>query len=312
MKKLAYGVIGFGPVGRVVAAHLVQAGHQVSVLVRRPSDLALLKAKPLVITGQVNVSAQLNHCYSELADFIASKPDVIYICTKSTDSKALLEDIAALHPAEQTLFVSCQNGIDVEDQIRAVFGRKRALRQVLNMGCSMSAENEVTVNFFMQHYISDLPLGAVYAQQIADDLTEAGFPTQVKTDYRVEIFKKAILNSSLGGLCAVTRQTMSHVMDRADMYALVKQAVVEGISIAHAMDIAIQSDFVEQAMVYFHHAGNHKPSILVDIEKKRKTENDYLCGKLTEYAQQYGVKCTLIPILSTLIKTIESNYDAEL
>ncbi len=26
--------------------------------------------------------------------------------------------------------------------------------------------------------------------------------------------------------------------------------------------------------------------------------------------EEYGVKCTLIPILSTLIKTIESNYDA--
>ena len=94
------------------------------------------------------------------------------------------------------------------------------------------------------------------------------------------------------------------------MYALVKQAVMEGISIAHAMDISIQSDFVEQAMIYLKNGGDHKPSILVDIEKKRKTENDYLCGKLTTYAEEYGVKCTLIPILSTLIKTIESNYDA--
>ncbi len=310
MKKLAYGVIGFGPVGRVVSAYLAQADHQVSVLTHRASDIELIKSTPLVIKGQANATAHLSYCYSELTDFIDSKPDVIYMCTKSTDSRAILEDIAALNPPKELLFVSCQNGLDVEDQIKEVFGRKRALRQVLNMGCCMSGPNEVTVSFFMQHYISDIPFGAVYAQQIANDLTASGFPTQVKTDYRVEIFKKAILNSSLGCFCAITRQTMSHVMERPDMYALVKQAVVEGIAIAHAMDISIQSDFVEQAMIYLGNGGNHKPSILVDIENKRKTENDYLCGKLTSYAEEYGVKCKLIPILSTLIKAIESNYDA--
>jgi len=310
MEPLSYGVIGFGPVGRVVAAHLAQAKFRVSVLTHCSSDLEILKSTPLVIKGAANATAQLTHCYSKLSEFIESKPDVIYICTKSTDSRVLLENIFKLNPPQKTLFVSCQNGLDVEEQIRDVFGRKRALRQVLNMGCSISGPNEVTVNFFMQHYISDLPLGAIYAQQIANDLSSARFPTQVKTDYRVEIFKKAILNSSLGTLCAVTRQTMSHVMQRPDMVSLVKQVVVEGIAIAHAMDIAIHGDFVEQAMIYLNNGGDHKPSILVDVEKKRKTENEYLCGKLNEYAQTYGVKCTLIPILSALIKTIESKYDA--
>lgn len=310
MEPLSYGVIGFGPVGRVVAAHLAQAKFKVSVLTHRSSDLEMLKSKPLVIKGATTATAQMTHSFSELSEFIDSKPEVIYICTKSIDSRQILEKIFDLNPPQKTLFVSCQNGLDVEQQIRDVFGRKRALRQVLNMGCRISGQNEVTVNFFMQHYISDLPLGAVYAQQIADDLTSAGFPTQVKTDYRIEIFKKAILNSSLGSLCAITRQTMSHVMQRPEMATLVKQAVVEGISIAHAMDIAIQNDFVDQAMIYLNNGGDHKPSILVDVEKKRKTENEYLCGKLNDYAQAYGVKCTLIPILSTLIKTIESNYDA--
>ena len=204
------------------------------------------------------------------------------------------------------LFISCQNGLDVEEQIRNVFGRKRALRLVLNMGCSISAPNEVKVNFFMPHILSDLPLGAAYAQQIANDLSSSGFPTQVKTDYRVETFKKAILNSSLGALCGVTRQSMSFVMARADMRELVKQVIKEGVAVAHAMNISIQGDFVEQAMLYQDQGGDHKPSILLDIENGHKTENDYHCGKITEYAKAYGVKIKLIPVISTLLKTIES------
>ncbi len=306
MKKLTYGVIGFGPVGRVITAHLLQADFQVSVLTKSETAADKLKSKPLVIKGQTNATASITHCYSNLKLFIETKPDVVFICTKNVDSPNLLKQIAALEPDPKMLFVSCQNGIDVEEQISQVFGRKRALRVVLNMGCSIAADNEVMVNFFMPHFISDLPLGAVYAQQIANDLTQAKFPTQVKTDYRVETFKKALLNSSLGSLCAVTRQTMSFVMSLPDMRELVKQIVQEGVLVAQAMNISIQTDFVDQAMLYLEKGGNHKPSILVDIENNRKTENDYHCGKLTEYAKAYGVTIKLIPIISTLIKTIES------
>jgi len=306
MTTLTYGVIGFGPVGRVIAAHLLQANYKVSVLTRSSEQAKQLMASPLTVKGEASASAQITDCYSDLSDFINSKPNVLLICTKNTDSLALLKKIEELKPPKEMLFVSCQNGIDVENQISEIFGRKRALRLVLNMGCSISGDNEVTVNFFMPHYLSDLPLGAMYAQQIADELTDSGFATQVKTDYRIETFKKALLNSSLGSLCAVTRQTMSFVMARSDMRKLVKQIVEEGIAVAHAMDISIQSDFAEQAMLYLEKGGDHKPSILMDIENGKKTENDYHCGKLAEYAETHGLKLKLIPVISTLIKTIES------
>ncbi len=306
MKPLSYGIIGFGPVGRVIATHLLQADYKVSVLVRNTADVDKLQSGELKIQGAAVASAKVTHCYSELSIFLETKPDVIFICTKSPDSMELLKKIADLNPDHKTLFVSCQNGLDVEDQIRQVFGRKRALRLVLNMGCSISGDNEVTVNFFMPHFISDLPLGAIYAQKIADDLSTAKFITQVKTDYRVETFKKALLNSSLGSLCAITRQTMSFVMSRPDTRALVKQIIQEGICVAQAMDISIQSEFVEQAMVYLDRGGDHKPSILIDVENNRPTENGYHCGKLAEYAEELGIKLKLIPVISTLIKTIES------
>ena len=86
MEPLTYGVIGFGPVGRVVAAHLCQADFSVSVLTHKPSEIDRLLSEPLKIIGKTTAVAQLTKCYSDLAEFLASKPDVIFICTKSTDS----------------------------------------------------------------------------------------------------------------------------------------------------------------------------------------------------------------------------------
>lgn len=95
-------------------------------------------------------------------------------------------------------------------------------------------------------------------------------------------------------------------MGRDYMKDMVAQVVTEGIRIAQAMNIPINDDFLDHALSYLEKGGNHKPSILIDIENNKTTENEYLCGKLTRYAEEYGVEVTLIPIIYHLIKTTES------
>jgi 2-dehydropantoate 2-reductase len=204
------------------------------------------------------------------------------------------------------LFVSCQNGLDVEDQIIKLFGPGRALRMVLNMGCGMVDESEIRVSFAMRHFISDVAtVNSHLIQQIARDLSSANFPTEADEFYRVAVFKKALLNSSMGSICALTRQTMAFVMSQPDLRKLIRQMLDEGIRIANAMDVPIADEFLEEAMTYLANGGEHKPSILVDIEMGRKTENDYHCGKLVEYARRYGVDVTVTPVIYSLIKTLE-------
>ena len=178
----------------------------------------------------------------------------------------------------------------------------------INMGCGKSSENVVRVSFAMRHYLSLMPdIEEKIIHQIAQDFTTAGVCLEVRTDYRTEVFKKALLNSSLGCLCALTRHTMSNIFRRDYMKNMISQIITEGIHIAQAMNIPLKDDYLEDAMSYLNKGGNHKPSILVDIENKAVTENEYLCGKLTQYAKEYGVEVTLIPIIYNLIKATETS-----
>ncbi len=305
--KTHYGIIGFGPVGRVFAAHLLQAGHRVSVLYRNPNVAIAMRGHPLGVQGELTASAQVTDLYSNLQDFLDTDMKVILICTKSADSLTLLKEIKTMNYREDIIFLSCQNGLDTEHQISDIFGPGHTLRMSVNMGCGKSSENMVRVSFAMRHYLSLMPdIDATLIHQIAADFTNSGLDLEVREDYRTEVFKKALLNSSLGSLCALTRKTMSNVMRRAYMRKMVAQIVGEGIRIAQAMNIHITDDFLEDALSYLEKGGNHKPSILIDIENNKVTENEYMCGKLTHYAEQYGVEVTLIPIIYNLIKTTES------
>ncbi len=306
--KTHYGIIGFGPVGRVFATHLAEKGHRISVLYRNPTVRIAMRGHPLVIKGELNASAEITDLYDDMQEFLDTDMDVILLCTKSSDSPGILKSIKALNYKENILFLSCQNGLDTEHQISDIFGPGHALRMSVNMGCGKSSENVVRVSFSMCHYLSLMPdIDENIIHQIADDFTEAGTCLEVRADYRTEVFKKALLNSSLGSLCAITRHTMSNIMGRDYMKQMVAQIVSEGIRIAQAMNIPIEDKFLDDALSYLEKGGNHKPSILNDIENSKVTENEYLCGMLARYAEQYGVEVTMIPIIYNLIKTTESS-----
>ncbi|PCI50929.1 MAG: hypothetical protein COB49_03175 [Alphaproteobacteria bacterium] len=306
--KTHYGIIGFGPVGRVFAAHLAQSGHRVSVLYRDPTVRIAMRGHPLVIKGELNASADVTELYNDMQEFLDTGMEVILICTKSSQSPGILKTIKALNYRKDIIFLSCQNGLDTEHQISDVFGPGHTLRMSVNMGCGKSSENVVRVSFAMCHYLSLMPdVDEKIIHRIAADFTEAGTCLEVRADYRTEVFKKALLNSSLGSLCALTRHTMSNIMGRDYMKSMVAQIINEGIRIAQAMNIPIKDEFLDDALSYLEKGGNHKPSILIDIENSKVTENEYMCGRLARYAEQYGVEVTMIPIIYNLIKTTESS-----
>lgn len=306
--ELRYGVIGLGPVGVTLACHLRQAGHEVSVYDIDRNKLAVFTERPLIVSGRLNATAQLNDICFNLKDLLDKKPDVILICVKTCYSLSVLQEIKKLESNHRTVLIACQNGLDIEEQIIDTFGSHRALRMVLNMGCGLVQEHESHVIFVMKHYLSlRKPVDAPLTEKVAQDFSKAGFPTETKEDYRVEAFKKCILNSSMGTVCALTGFTMRQCMQEKVSQKMVREILREGIAVAQAMDLAIPTSYLDEAMNYLSHGGGHKPSILVDIENHRETENEYHCGKIFHYASKYGIEVPVNQTLYYLLQCLEKN-----
>jgi 2-dehydropantoate 2-reductase len=57
-------------------------------------------------------------------------------------------------------------------------------------------------------------------------------------------------------------------------------------------------------------AGDHKPSMLMDIEAGRRTEVDYINGKFVFYGQRAGVNTPFNRTLLSLVKGLESSIES--
>ncbi len=301
---MKYGIVGLGPVGAFFAASLKQQGHEVTVLCRNEHQAKNFLENPIEIEGEFQAKAQLTEIYSDIIDFSASNPDVIFICTKGHYSTSIIRQFKHLGLKDNVSFVSCQNGINVEEQISEIYGDSKTMRMILNFGCNFVTPNKVWVSFNFEHFLSSKKSTHPVDEVVYKDLLASGLSIKHVENYKEEAFKKAILNSALSSICALTRMTMKQVMAEQVLVKMVRELLREAISVGTAMGYDVD-DFLETAVSYLSKGGDHKPSMLVDIEKARVSENEYHCGQLFRYAQDLNVDVPVIQTIYYLIKNLE-------
>lgn len=314
-----YGVIGMGPVGSTLAALLAQSGQEVSVLCLKEDQKELLLQRDIRVTrgagadarekessDKLLAAARVTSAHTDPARFLGGKPQVILIATKSCDSPQLIETLKRHDPDPGTLFVSCQNGLDVENQIIDAWGSGHALRMVIHIGCHFTGEQEVHISFMGRHILSLRPeVDPVLTRTIFDHLNAAGWPIELSAEYRTEVFKKATLNSVLGNICAISQSTLKEITNDPGLLALSIDAARECIRIAKREGIEIPLSYFLQAVDGMKKTGDHYPSIVTDVQKGRKTENEFLCGRFLELARKHGLTTPLIEALYSLVRFTE-------
>lgn len=304
--SLHYGVIGLGPVGTTFAVMLGKAGHKVSVLCRNPTRAEHFKRNGLKVNGKLQGEWTPTSIVTHLDEFLHEKPDVILICVKASQSRDLVRQMKAMGVADDTMFVCCQNGIDVEDIVADVFGRRRTLRAVLNLGCNFVKVNEVWVEFCFHHILSENLEANGFDQKIAADFVAAGFDFEVRREYREDVYRKAILNTALSTACALTRLTMRQAMADPEIERMVTEIVRESLLVAEALKFpTLDHTYQEAALAYLRKGGDHKPSMLVDIEAQRNTENEFHAGAIFKLAQRFNIDVPVIQTLYYLTKNLE-------
>jgi len=114
------------------------------------------------------------------------------------------------------------------------------------------------------------------------------------------------MNACMNPVCAVTGMTMAEAMRDPIVFQLVDQLAKESIRVARANEIALGWEYYPYAINYMKNAGDHKPSMLMDIENKRRTEVDFINGKIVEYGKRVGMETPYNLMIRGLVKGLES------
>lgn len=308
--QLCIGLIGLGPVGSTLAVHLLEAGARVIGCDIDKKKVDRIKRSGILLKHTINKKSQMPEVCNSIQELAVYEPDLIIISTKAPSLNrvvSLLEEI----DNGKSFFMCAQNGIDNELVPAAVFGEERVIRMVINYAGNMSALNTVHVSFFNPpNYIAALrPQGEPMAAKICEMLNGVNLETEVPEDIQDYVWEKAILNASLSAICAITGRTMKEVMDFRDTVDVVEGIIDESVKVAEMEGIELGKKFRRFCIRYLKNAGHHRPSMLVDLDEGRRTEIDWLNGRIVDYGKKHYLPTPLNQSVTALIHLLEHSKE---
>lgn len=303
----SFAVVGAGPVGCIVAAFLSKGGYRVTLCDVIPELLDPATERGIIIEGAENMRQTVGQTVTSIDDLAKDPPDVLIITVKANALPLIASAIEGFHH-EGIYVVSWQNGIDTELELAKTLGRKAVLRAVVNYGCGLAGPAHVKMPFHHPpHFIQELdPASVPAAVAIAQAFSKSGLATEHTDQIVSMVWRKSIMNASMNPVCAVTGMTMAEAMNDPIVFEIVDALLKECIQVARANEILVGWDYYPDAVAYMRNAGNHKPSMLMDIENDRRTEIDFINGKFVDYGRQAGVKTPYNTTLKSLVKGLES------
>lgn len=299
------GVVGMGPVGAVLGAHLIEAGAYVVLCDLSQKKMDIIKKKGISLQFKFEKKIQVSEvCYS-VQELQMYDLDLVILAVKTPVLEKVVAQLAEIKTDKMFVLVA-QNGIDNELVVAREFTDQKTLRMVINYAGNIS-ENKVHVSFFNPpNYIAALmPQGEEVAQKITDLLNSVDLTTEIPEDIIDHVWQKAILNASLSAVCAITRKTMKEVMDFPKTLDLVEGIIDESVAIAEKEKIDLGKKFRRYSIRYLKNAGHHRPSMLVDLENGDRTEIDQLNGKIVDYGRKHYLPTPLNQSVTALVHLLE-------
>ncbi len=302
----SFAVVGAGPVGCIVAAFLAKGGYEVTLCDINPDLLKPAVDRGIIIEGAENIQEKVTRTCTNVDELAQYNPDVMIITVKANATPLISSAIAGFIK-EDMYVVSWQNGIDTELTMARSLGHEHVMRAVVNYGCGLAGPAQVHMAFHhAPHFIQEMsPDSSEAGAVIAKALSKGGLATERTDEIISMVWRKGILNACMNPVCALTGLTMSKAMNDPIVFNIVDSLIKECVKIARANEIPLGWDFYPYAIEYMGKAGDHKPSMLMDIENKRRTEIDYINGKFIEYGKQAGIETPYNTTILSLVKAIE-------
>jgi 2-dehydropantoate 2-reductase len=301
-------VVGCGAVGSLFAAHLATLDEaEVWAYDVVEEHVAAINANGLRLTGRADVLATV-HARTDAGEIPPCEFGIV--ATKAMFTAAAIE--ATAHAFVDGAVCSVQNGVGNEELIaehvqRVIRGTTFPAGRVVAPGVvQMDTGGDTWIGPF-----EDRPASAAEIERLADALTRGGMPTTALADARGAQWTKLIFNAASNPLGALTGLTHGRLCELPATRALISGLVREGVAVADALGITLDSDpdaLVDHAAQV---AYDHRASMLQDALAHRRTEIDALNGGIVRLGAEHGVPTPLNEAITALILGMEHAWSSQ-
>lgn len=306
MKKRNILVVGLGPCGGIVSAHLAAAGYAVFGLDVWEEHCEKIRNEGVKITNLVSLEAHLLEVFTSFGPLREKDFDYVVIAVKTPNMPEVMSELKAFRGNFK--IVVMQNGLDNEDYVASFFPKERVLRVAVNYAGNITAPGVIKMNFFQAPNHVGCSCGdsdCRHADEIAAIMTDAGLHMEAVGDIKKYTWRKVILNAILAPISALLEVTMADVMANEGTRGIVESLIRESIEVAKAAGYDYGEDFFDVCVGFLLKAGRHKPSMLIDIENGNPTEVEYINGKVAFHGNRLCIPVPFNTTMNALVKAKE-------
>ena len=291
-------VFGAGAIGGLLGAKLAAAGTDVTFIARGP-HLAAMQANGLVLKSGGETLTVHPRAVGSAAE--AGPQDVVVVTLKAHGLPAAATDIARMMTGDTTL-VTAVNGIPYwyfyglegpwrDRRVESVDPGGKLWdvlppRQVV--GSVVYPAAEVVSPGVVEHLYGDrFSLGepdgsrSERIEALSRLMIAAGLKAPVRPRIRDEIWVKLWGNMAFNPLSALTGATLARLTGAPDLRSVARAMMLEGQAVAEALGVRFAID-VDKRIAGAAEVGEHKTSMLQDLERGRPMEIDALLGSVVE------------------------------
>lgn len=276
-------VVGAGAVGGYFGGRLLQAGRDVTFLVR-PRRAAELAKHGLMIRSPVGDFHRPSPP-TVLQEGLAGPFDLVILSCKAYDLDGAMASFAgAVGPA--TAILPLLNGMRHLDALAKRFGAER----VLGGQCAISTtlgDDGAIVHLNDWHALSFGELDGSRSRRIetiASAMLNAGFDARLSDEIKQDMWEKWALIATAAGITCLMRASIGDIV-AAGAVDLVTGLLEECASIAAAQGFPLRGPALERARTAMTVSGSpFKASMLRDIETGKRAEGDQILGDLLSRA----------------------------
>ena len=301
-------IAGAGAIGAYIGARMAQAGFDVTLFARGP-HLGAMQEQGVRIKSSEGDFVARPTIASSLEE--VGPVDVVFLGVKAHGLPQLAPHLGPVLGPDTTV-VSTQNGIpwwyfqgfggqweglrlervDPGGVISSAIESKRVVGAIIYFATEIAAPGVI-------HHTEGnrITLGEPDGTRsdrirvLAESLIASGFRCPITTRIRQEIWVKVLGNASFNPVSALTRATLVQIARDPGTSSVIRSIMQEVEAVSHKLGMELPVS-IDQRIAGAEKVGEHKTSMLQDLEAGRPMELEALVGAVVELGERVGLAMT--------------------
>lgn len=302
-------ILGAGAMGSAIGALLHKAGNQVTLIdVSRPA-IEAVQSRGLIIQHKAGEQETVRVQITDQPAGIGVV-DLLLVFVKCYHTEAAVKNALPI-VGPVTTVLSLQNGWGNGPRIAGIVGQERVVLGVCYHSATVLAPGHVLHAGQGKTFMGELDgSDSPRLQQIVRTFNDAGIAVEPSGQVLKEIWSKLALNVATLPTSASVRVTADRLLDTPEMQDTMRDLLREVVAVANAQNIPL--DFTERwdaiTSLLRKLAPNTKGSMLQDVEARRQTEIDVMCGAIIEGGSKSGIATPCNRAMLGLMKGLEATF----